>query len=253
MTENEAKEILRLYRPGTADKDDASFAEALALCERDAELKKWFAEHCALYSAIRAKFKQIAVPEGFKEQIIAERKVHTAVPVWQKAVLVAGAVAVLALVVSQILFNRRPSEPHDFATYSGSMVRYANGYAVMDTNTTDLNVIQQFLGQKDSIADYVLPEKLQKNAKAAGCVATTWQGKKVSMICFETGRPLKPGFPSDLWLFITDRSAASGTPTSATPQFKEYENGIAAASWTIGNRTYVLATQGDKEFLSRFL
>ena len=30
MTDSEAKEILKLYRPGTADADDPAFAEALA-------------------------------------------------------------------------------------------------------------------------------------------------------------------------------------------------------------------------------
>src|SRR5215469_7832190 len=96
MTDNQAKEILKLYRPGTADAEDASFAEALALCERNPELKNWFTQHCALYSALRAKFKQIPVPEGLREQIVSERKVHT-VPAWQKAVLLVGAVAVVGL------------------------------------------------------------------------------------------------------------------------------------------------------------
>lgn len=257
MTENEAKEILKLYRPGTADAEDPSFAEAIVLSERDGELKKWFAGHCALYSALRAKFKQIAVPEGLKEQIIAERKVRTtAAPLWQKAVVLVGAVAALALIVFEVQTNRKPSERHDFATYRGSVVGYAaRGYGTMDLYTNDLNAIRQFLGEKGDVADYELPTNLTKNGKPAGCVSTlTWQGKKVSMICFQTGRPLKPGLPSDLWLFVTDRSSASGTPTDSKPVLKEGpEPGVATASWTVGNRTYILAVKGDKELLSRFL
>lgn len=256
MTHNEAKETLSLYRPGTADATDSSFVDALALCERDAELKKWFEEHCALYLAMRTKFKQIAVPEGLREQIIAERKVHTGgVPVWQKAVLVAGALALVALVFFHISSIWRSPEPHDFKAYSGYMVGFAaRGYGLMDINTNDLKVIRQTLAQSNSIADYELPANLQKNAKAAGCLATTWQGKKVSMICFQTGRPLKPGLPSDLWLFITDRSSASGSPTSTKPVFKqEPEPGIISASWTVGNRTYLLATPGDQKLLEQYL
>ena len=254
MTENEAKEILRLYRPGTADANDPAFAEALARCESDAELKKWFAEHCALYSALRAKFRQIEVPEGLKEQIVAERKAHTtAAPLWQKAVILAGAVAVVALVVFKIESSWRPTEPHDFATYSDSMVGLvARGYETMDIRTNNLDAIRQSLVQSNAIADYKLPENLQKNAKAAGCVATTWQGKQVSMICFETGRPLRPGLPSDLWLFVTDRATAKDPPTTTAPHFEE-KNGIATASWTDGNRTYILGVEGDKELLARFL
>lgn len=253
MTHSEAKQVLKLYRPGTADAADPSFAEALAWCERDAELKMWFEEHCALYSAMRAKFKQIVVPEGLKQQIIAERKVHTsAVPVWQKAVLAVGAVAAAALIVFEIRSNWQPPERRDFAAYSGYMVGVAErGYGMQDY-TNDLNQIHQFLLQSDSIADYKLPKNLQKNATAAGCVATTWQGNKVSMICFTTGRPLKGSAQSDLWLFVTDRSTARDTPTSATPTFKQIGTTVTA-SWTVGNRTYVLATEGDKTFLEQYL
>lgn len=257
MTENEAKEILKLYRPGTADAADPSFAEALALCERDGELNKWFAEHCALYSALRAKFKQIVVPEGFKEQIVAERKVRTSTtPRWQKAVILAGAVAVVALILFQVQSHWQPSERHDFATYSSYMVGYAvRDYGRMDLYTNDLNAIRQYLAQKGAIADYELPNNLEKNAKPAGCVATmTWQGKKVSMICFQTGRPVRPGLPSDLWLFVTDRSSASSPPKDSKPVLREGpEPGVATASWTVGNRIYILAVEGDKELLGRFL
>ena len=256
MTYSEAKEILKLYRPGTADTVDPTFADALAQCERDAELKTWFEEHCALYAAMRAKFKQIAVPEGLKEQIIAERKVHTsAVPGWQKAVLAIGALAAIALVIFEISTTWKPKEPHDFATYRDTMVgNTIRGYARMDIYTNDLNVIRQTLVQSDSVADYVLPQNLEKNAKAAGCVATKWQGKKVSMICFFTGRPLKHNLPSDLWLFVTDQSSATGSPANTKPEVKEgSEPGYVTASWTIGNRTYVLATEGDKKFLEQFL
>jgi hypothetical protein len=256
MTYSEAKEVLKLYRPGTADADDPEFAEALAQCERDAELKKWFGEHCALYSAMRAKFKQIAVPEGLKEQIIAERKVHTGtVPMWQKAVLAVGAVAAIALIFFQISTNWKPKEPTDFAHFSEYIVgNTLRGYNSMDTNTSNLDAIRQFLAQTNDIADYDLPVNLQKNAQPAGCVATKWQGKKVSMICFQTGRPLKPNRPSDLWLFVIDRSSATDSPTSAKPMYKQGpEPGVITASWTVGNRSYVLATEGDQKFLEQFL
>src|SRR2546423_1305092 len=124
MTNDQVKQTLTLYRPGTADADDPSFAEALEICKRDAELRKWFAEHCALYAALRAKFKQIAPPEGLREQIIAERQVH-ATPAWQRVVIFAGAVAILVLIASQFTDWRRPSEPHDFAAYRSYMVGVA--------------------------------------------------------------------------------------------------------------------------------
>lgn len=252
MTNDQAKEILTLYRPGTADAVDQAFTEALELTERDPELKKWFGDHCALYTALRSKFKRIAVPEGLKEQIIAERRIHST-PLWQKAVLAAGAVAVAILVVLQLHLNFTPREPQDFAAYRGYMGSFAERAYSMDTNTSNLDLIRSYLAQNKSIADYVLPENLQKNAKATGCVATTWRGKDVSMICFQSGRPLPRPDQSDLWLFISDRTIAEDAPKGSDAKI-EKANGLATASWTVGNRTYVLAMAGgDEQFLAKFL
>jgi hypothetical protein len=251
MNNDQAKEILKLYRPGTADAADPAFVEALELCERDEDLKTWFANHCAVYSALRSKFRQISVPEGLKEQIIAERPRHRT-PAWQRTVLAAGAVAVVALVAFNVQQHWRPREPHDFAAYRSYMDSLAMRGYYMDLATNNLDQIRVFLAQKDAIADYVLPVDLQKNAQAAGCVATTWQGKPVSMICFQSGRPLGPNQQSDLWLFVTDRTTASDTPVASTPTFAKAD-GLATASWTIGGRTYVLATEGDAQSLGKFL
>jgi hypothetical protein len=49
------------------------------LARQDAELKGWLDEHYAVQSAIRERFKGIAVPEGLKEQIISEHKSRTTV------------------------------------------------------------------------------------------------------------------------------------------------------------------------------
>jgi len=251
MTNDQAKEILRLYRPGTADATDPTFAEALELCERDAELKRWFSGHCALYTALRSKFKQISVPEGLKEQIIAERRVHTT-PLWQRAVLFAGAVAALVVLVSTIRGNWRPTEPRDFAGYRDYMGSFAQRSYGMDTNTDNLDQIRAYFARKNAVADYVLPAALEKNAKATGCVATTWHGKDVSMICFQSGRPLASGSASDLWLFVTDSTTTPDAPKTATPRFTK-ANGLITASWTAGGRTYILAAEGDEQFLSKFV
>jgi hypothetical protein len=251
MTNEQAKQVLQLYRPGTADATDPAFAEALAACEHDAELKQWFANHCGLYAAIRSKFKKIPVPDALKEQIIAERPVQRT-PVWQKAVLAAGAVAMVALAVIMVVPTIRTPEPHDFAAYRSFMGEFAVRSYAMDTNTTDLDTIRLYLSQQKAIADYVLPENLTKNAKALGCVSTSWQGKTVSMICFQTGIPTDPSHPSDLWLFITDQTVAADAPKSGTPALVA-DKSIATASWTVGNRTYVLATPRDAQVLSKFL
>ena len=76
MNATEAKEILVLYRPGTTDDHDPSFAEALEYCERDPELKHWFDGHCDVYRTLRQRFKELPIPNALKEQIVAERNVQ---------------------------------------------------------------------------------------------------------------------------------------------------------------------------------
>lgn len=251
MTNEQAKQILQLYRPGTADATDPEFAEALAACERDPELKQWFANHCALYSAIRSKFKKISVPDALKEQIIAERPVQRT-PRWQKMVLAGGAIAVAVMALMAVKPYFKPGEPHDFATYRNYMGGLAERGYNMDILSPDLDAIRTFLSEQKAIADYVLPENLKKNAKAVGCAARSWQGKRVTLVCFATGRPTKPNNSSDLWLFISDDTVAEDAPTASTPTFAQ-SNDLITASWRIGNRTYVLATQGDQQFLAQYL
>lgn len=251
MTNEQVKQTLQLYRPGTADATDPEFAEALKACEQDAELKQWFANHCALYAAIRSKFKNISVPEALKEQIIAERPIqHT--PTWQKAVLAGGALAVAAIVFMFLAPLIKVPEPHDFATYRSYMGGKAEKSYYMDFLGSDLDAIRTFLAQQKAIADYVIPKNLQENAKPLGCVASSWQGKRVTMVCFATGRPTPPNNSSDLWLFVSEDTIAEDAPTSTKPLFAKSKD-LITASWKNGNRTYILATPGDEQFLAKYL
>jgi len=70
VNRDEAKTILLLYRPGTADANDPQIAGALELAKQDPELTRWLVEHCARQEAVRAGFRKITAPAGLKEQII---------------------------------------------------------------------------------------------------------------------------------------------------------------------------------------
>ena len=83
MNSREAKEILSLYRPGSADAQDTAFTEALEVIRTEPDLARWFEIHCANYESIRARLKQIVVPGGLKEQILAEQKTQIIpMPLW---------------------------------------------------------------------------------------------------------------------------------------------------------------------------
>ena len=249
MNRHEAQEILLLYRPGTDDADDAQMAAALELVKRDPELAKWFEDHCALHQAVRAKLKQIAVPAGLKEQILSERKMSDVILWWHRPAVLAVA-ACVALLIGIASVWLRPADRDSFSAYRHWMVRTALRTYTMDLETNDLNQIRAYLAQKNSHADYVLPQSLEKTA-GTGCVAMSWHGNKVSMVCFKSGKPLGPGEKSDLFLFVIDRSSVPGAPSLAAPEFTKV-NKLMTASWSLGNKVYLLAANGDEQFIRKF-
>jgi hypothetical protein len=249
VTSREAKEILLLYRPGTSDAEDPSFADAQALCERDPELQRWFQDHCAVYTALRSKFKEAGAPAGLKEQIIAERKIHVSGWRSRPALLSAAAAVVLLGLVYLWL---QPVEPAGLPAFRHDAVSTALRAYQMQLETKNLEEIRGFFAGANAIADYVLPEALQQNAQAAGCVAFTWRSQPVSMICFQSGQPRRPDHANDVWLFVVDQSATPGAPGAAKPEITTI-NYVTTASWSAEGKTYLLAVIGDEAFLRRFL
>ena len=252
MNQQQAREILKLYRPGTADARDPDFAEALAFARQDAELARGLENHCANYESIRTRLKQIAVPAGLKEQILTERKTHTHVisiprsSWWQPAFAVA-AVIILLLGIASFWFHGADNHP----AYRNRMVSTALRIYGMDLETNDLGQVRAFLAQKNAPSDYALPNGLQK-LQCTGCVVLRWQDKPVSMICFRTGRPLASGEKSDLFLFVKDSASLSKVFPEGSRNLEQV-NQVVTATWTEGGKTYLLATRGDEEFIRKFL
>jgi hypothetical protein len=258
VNHDEAKIILQLYRPDTADADNPQIAEALALAKSDAELARWLEEHCARQNALRGKFRQIAAPAGLKEQIISEQAAFSKKNSRrEKIVLVAAVTAIvasLAIIVS-LYFprggNGNQTDYNTLANYQNQMAGIATSGYGMSFPTNDLSQIRAYLAQNTAPSDYTLPSPLEKTA-TTGCAIEGWQDKKVSMICFRTGKPLPPGRQGDLWLFVVDRASVKGAPDAASPQFAKV-NQLITATWTQDGKLYLLATEGDEQTLRKFL
>ncbi len=250
MNREEAKNILLLYRPETADAGDPQIAEALALAKQDPELARWLDEHCARQNALRAKFRQIEIPAGLKEQIISERAAQEKIIFWQRNFAPAAAM-VMAIIIGLIIlapfwFHSRADDT--FAIYRSRMVNTAlRGYA-MDLATNNPAQIRVYLAQNHAPANFILPAALQQVA-VTGCAIERWQGAKVSMICFHAGKPNAPG---DLWLFVIDRASVKDAPADASPQFSKVSQ-LITATWTQDGKLYLLGTEGDAQTIRRFL
>ena len=252
MNSQQAQEILLLYRPGTTDAQDPDFVAALALARQDQELGRWLQDQSALQNALRAKFRQIQVPEGLKEQILSERKAHMALPLKRKLVLgaVCAAGILLFAAIAQPLL--RSHEDKSFANFRNRMVSTVARlglYPKMDFETNDPAQIRQYLAQHQAHGDYVLPSPLEKTT-STGCAILPWQGKPVSMVCFNSGKLPSSNSP-DLFLFVINRTDVPKAPPSGAPQFAQ-EGRLAIASWTYRDKTYVLAGLGDEASLRQY-
>ncbi len=250
MNHDDAKSILLLYRHGTADAEDPQIAEALALAERDPELKGWLANHVARQAALREAFRALGAPAGLKEQIISEQAAMERMKRWRKKVTLA-AVAALALVMTlgSLWFTRRAPED-TLAIYQDQMAGVAlRGYA-MDVMTNDLVAIRAYLTQRHAPAEFVLPASLSK-ATLTGCAVEGWHDVKVSMICFRTGQAA-PDVASDLWLFVVDRDSVKKSSAGATPRFSKV-NRLMTATWVDGDKLYFLGTTSDAQAIQHYL
>lgn len=252
MNLDEAKTILLLYRPGTADAEDPQIAAALALAKQSPELALWLADQAARQALVRAQFQQIPVPAGLRTQILAETVAPGRIIHWSPRLLLAAAAAIVLLGWLAALWLPRHPADDTLEIFQHRMAGIAlRGYA-MDLTTNNPDPIRAFLAQKQAPADYLLPSGLQP-AQVSGCAVEGWQNVKVSMICFRTGRPLRPGQASDMWLFVVDRAAIKDSPAPGTPPRILTVNRLTAAVWTQGGRLYLLGLAGDPAALQKFL
>jgi hypothetical protein len=252
MNRTEAKFILLLYRQGTEDDHDPHVAEALALAERDPELKEWHVINCARQFVLREKFRQIAVPAGLKEQIISEQAAaEMIVASWRPKIWLAPVAALLVLSgVLASLWFAKPGQNDTLVVFQNQMAGVALRSYEVDLMTNDPVPIYTYFAQNNAPADFILPEAL-KRAGLVGCAIEGWQGGKVSMVCFRTGRAA-PAAASDLWLFVVDRASVKKSGASPAPQFSKV-NRLNTATWIQGDKLFFLGTTGDEQTLEKYL
>ncbi|HEY3913233.1 MAG TPA: hypothetical protein VGN61_02005 [Verrucomicrobiae bacterium] len=252
MNNHEAKQILMLFRPGTADEKDPFFDEARRLATTDPELARWLDAHCESYRILREKFRSIQPPAGLKEQILSERKIHRlSFPSYRRPALALAASMVLLLGIGFGIWHTHPA--NRYSAYRKRMTETALRSYYMEFPSTNQTEIRNFLKSKEAPADYSLPSGL-KTVTAVGCVVSQWQGKPVSMICFKSGRPLNPGDISDVWFFVIDNKFVANAPAQEknAPLFARV-NKATTATWSSGGKVYLLAAVGDEEFLRKYL
>jgi hypothetical protein len=184
--------------------------------------------------AIRAKLREVAVPVGLKTRILANVKPARSVNLWAWLAPAAAVAAALAVVLLW------PHPGNSFAAYRGEMVKFVSVEYKLDFHVETLAEVRQAMAQHSYPADYIEPPGLKQLRVEGGCLRQ-WRGRKVSLICMEAR-------DHDVWMFVTE--ALPDAPTE--PVFTKTGR-ITSASWTSGQLTYILATEGDEAELRSYL
>ena len=243
MTREQAQRILLLYRPGRTDADDPEVAEALECARRDAELGQWLEQHSAFQVAMRSKLREVPIPPDLKDKILAQRKIVRPAIWWKNPAWLAAAAA-LVLCAGLAAWFLTPRVPDHFADYRSRMVRAALREYRMDIVTNDMRQVREFFASHHAPANYAVPAGLQR-LPLTGAGLLRWRNHPVSMVCFERGNQQM------LFLFVLKRSAVEDPPP-ATPKMSQVKK-FTTASWSQGDKTYILAGPPEPDFAQKYL
>jgi hypothetical protein len=240
----ESKRILLGYRPGTDDAQDPAFAQALEAATRDPELRRWLEEQRKVQAAIRAQFRQLAVPDDLRHRILEANSFPAGSGRGRMGGyghwLAAAAIVVLLGVIA--IWDQAPAHP-GLTEFRGRMVRTVLREYRMDIHSGDMDEVRTYLRNQNAPADYRLPPRIE-TVPVVGGGRLTWQDRPVSMVCFNRGDG------ELLFLFVIEQAALPDSP-GAEPEFAQV-NRLMTASWTAENRAYILAGELGEADLRRY-
>lgn len=246
MSPERAREVLLLYRPGTADAEDPEIVEAMEVARTNPALAAWWKEHVHFQAAIRAKLRAIEVPVHLKAALMARQdvKVVHVRPWWQQpAQFGAGAAVLILVLIALAAIWFRPQTPAHFAGFQERMLSTALREYRMDIVTNDMRQVRQYLASHGSPDDYEITAGLGRLALTGGGVLN-WRSHPVSMVCFNRGDDQM------LFLFVIDRSYLQDPPPETPLAGAAHQ--MTTISWSRGDKTYLLAGPEEKDFLQKY-
>jgi hypothetical protein len=247
MNNEQAKFILRAYRPGGRDTGDATFCEALRQAQLDPGLGAWLAREQAFDSAVAAKLRSVPPPPGLREAILAGAHLSTpaARPWWRPAgwlAMAASLVVLLSLVAVRwhAAGGPAPASLEQMARFALADPESAHTGPHADKLGTFGAWLQSPANRISTLASVDLA-KLQ----AQDCRAVSVAGHEVFEICFQ-----RDGGWYHLYIARRrdfDAGGIAGAPLMLAA------GGRSVAAWAGGKLAYVLMTGGGEDVLRRIL
>jgi len=243
MNNEQARFILRAYRPGGRDAAEPAFAEALAQARSDPALGVWLVKEQALDAAVAAKLRAITPPPELREAILAGSRVSFA-PVgrrrWAPSWLAMA--AVLALVITGAATWRLV-----VAGRGATGLDRMAAFALAEPDSAHTGPVASQLGTLGAwLQDPVNrissgPPADPAQLRQLGCRAVNIAGQEVFEVCFQ-----RQGGWYHLYLTRRAQGGAAG------PVFREAGRRTVAA-WADEKFSYVLMTERGIEALRGIL
>jgi hypothetical protein len=247
MNNEQARFLLRAYRPGGHDAGDAAFSEALQQARADPVLGAWFASQQSFDAAVAAKLQAVAPQPGLREAILTGARVSKAAPRgwWRPAgwMAMAASLAVIVSVVAIHWLQRTGPGPAGLAQMAS--------FALADAETAHagphaghLGALGAWLQNPANRISTGAPVDLAQ-LKAQGCRAVKIAGHEVFEICFNRNGG---------WyhLYLARRGDFEVEEGAGGPVFREQDQRSTVA-WTDRERAYVLMARGGADALRRIL
>ncbi len=249
MDSREAKFMLNAYRPGGQDANDPRFADALEQVRRDPILQRWFDESIAFDVEMAERLSATPVPSDLRESILTGLKITRGLHWknrWRKWAI-AAAVVLSATLGVLIWHNTKPAPVVGWQLQAldailSSIARNESHFDLISRNPSDL---VKWLRANHAPTGKRLPDNLDKLA-SIGCKTIFWHGKPVSLICFT--------LPEGQAIHLVIANASADSDRAIKHKAKAIQQGHwATATWREGDMIYMLALEGSRDELRRYL
>ena len=245
MNDNEAKFILRAFRPDGRDAQDPIFADALAQTEKNPTLRMWLEREKSFDRTIATKLREVQPPPGLRDAILAGGRASQRHRAWWKnpvwLALAAASVAII-LTVAMPLRHSGPSA-HDFAEFAIHEVATTHNSGKHDQPEEFLNVQARFTN-----AALPLPDNTRLDATELhrlGCRTVNFAGQEVFEICF-----VREGKWFHLYATPVEKFS---TGTVIARSLMMTKGNFTATAWKDAQFAYALVTDEGAEALRRLL
>ena len=243
MNQDDIRKILAVYRP--EDATDPMLAQAREKAARDPTLSAWFSKEQEFDRKFSQAFYSAAVPPGLKTQILATKEAAYSRRL-RRSRAIGWAVAAIALAFALFSSWHGPFTPaSSLADFRGEMISFIKLAPPLELESASLQRIQAWLDRAGAPPSVFIPPGLEA-LEPVGCRVLSFRGHKVTLICFRRGGPQL------VHLIVMDDATLSGLPKDGGKTFTQ-EGEWMTAAWREGERSYLLAAQGDRPLLEHYL